>query len=112
MACPRSTLCALSSAIVGAAQCSRVAQVSGLRLVTADVSVAVLLRRAAVLAFAAAAVPATTYAAPAPLQIRTLSKRAHLIPDGIALVAITLPRAASARALKVAVGGRDISSPF
>src|SRR4051794_6847366 len=70
-------------------------------------------RLAALSALAVAfVVPAVSSAAPAPIQIRTLSNRADLVSDGNALVGITLPRRVSARGLKVTVDGRDVSPAF
>src|SRR4051794_12734550 len=56
--------------------------------------------------------PATSLAASRPIEIRTLSNRADLISDGNALVAITLPRRADARRLRVTAGRRDVSRAF
>ena len=70
------------------------------------------LRLAAAPIVLAFAVPAVSFAAPAPIRIQTLSNRADLISDGNALVAVELPRRADARALKVRVGGRDVTSAF
>jgi hypothetical protein len=46
------------------------------------------------------------------VRIQVLSNRADLISDGNALVAVSLPRGASADSLNVRVGRRDVSSAF
>jgi hypothetical protein len=46
------------------------------------------------------------------IKIQTLSNRADLISDGNALVAITLPRHAKARHLKVKLNGRNVTRAF
>src|SRR5947208_5355282 len=48
----------------------------------------------------------------APVSIRVLSNRADLISGGDALVALDLPPVASARNVRVTVGGRDVTSAF
>src|SRR3954464_7955040 len=59
---------------------------------------------------------ALVYAAPAfargTVRLNVLSNRADLIADGNALVAVTLPKGASAKGLQVTVGKRDVSKAF
>src|SRR2546423_13992048 len=50
--------------------------------------------------------------AAATMRLEVLSNRADLISDGNALVAVNLPKGASASDLKVTVGGRDVASAF
>src|SRR3954451_12143362 len=51
-------------------------------------------------------------AASAPIHIRALSNRADLVSAGNALVAITLPRRAQARRLKVTLNRRNVTGLF
>src|SRR6478672_6186761 len=46
------------------------------------------------------------------VRIEVLSNRADLVSDGQALVAVTLPKGASAKGLKVTVGRRNVSKAF
>lgn len=51
-------------------------------------------------------------AAAATVRLEVLSNRADLVSDGNAVVAVDLPKGASASHLKVTVAGRDVSSAF
>jgi hypothetical protein len=55
---------------------------------------------------------AQAQAAPADLSIAVLSNRADLISGGDALVAVGLPKGVDARAVRVQVGRRDVTSAF
>ena len=47
-----------------------------------------------------------------PIQVRTLSSRADLVTGGDAFVEVVLPAGADTRAVKVTVGGNDVSTEF
>jgi hypothetical protein len=51
-------------------------------------------------------------AAPAVLQIQTLSNRADLVSGGEVLTEVRLPAGASVSSLRVSLDGRDVTSQF